>query len=175
MIEIALLENLQRENLTAIEEALAYKNMLEKLNLTQEQLSKKVSKSRSHITNMLGLLRLPQQVQNMIIDNKLTMGHARALSKLENNDKIIEMANKIVNEKLPVRETEKETNEFEKKIKIRRQKEENKDYRYVEDLLRDKLDTKVKIKDKKIEISFNNIADLNRILEIIDVKEWFNG
>ncbi|CCY28025.1 MAG: ParB/RepB/Spo0J family partition protein [Acholeplasma sp.] len=171
MIEIALLENLQRENLSAIEEAMAYKNMLEKLNLTQEQLSKKVSKSRSHITNMLGLLRLPKEVQDMIISNKLTMGHARALSKLENEEQIIEMANKIVNEKLPVRETEKETNDFEKKIKIRRQKEENKDYRYVEDLLRDKLDTKVKIKDKKIEISFNNVADLNRILEIIDVKE----
>ena len=171
MIEIALLENLQRENLSAIEEAMAYKNMLEKLNLTQEQLSKKVSKSRSHITNMLGLLRLPKEVQDMIINNKLTMGHARALSKLENEEQIIEMANKIVNEKLPVRETEKETNDFEKKIKIRRQKEENKDYRYVEDLLRDKLDTKVKIKDKKIEISFNNVADLNRILEIIDVKE----
>ena len=175
MIEIALLENLQRENLSAIEEAMAYKNMLEKLNLTQEQLSKKVSKSRSHITNMLGLLRLPKEVQDMIINNKLTMGHARALSKLENEEQIIEMANKIVNEKLPVRETEKETNDFEKKIKIRRQKEENKDYRYVEDLLRDKLDTKVKIKDKKIEISFNNVADLNRILEIIDVKEWFHG
>ena len=171
MIEIALLENLQRENLSAIEEAMAYKNMLEKLNLTQEQLSKKVSKSRSHITNMLGLLRLPKEVQDMIINNKLTMGHARALSKLENEEQIIEMANKIVNEKLPVREAEKETNDFEKKIKIRRQKEENKDYRYVEDLLRDKLDTKVKIKDKKIEISFNNVADLNRILEIIDVKE----
>ena len=171
MIEIALLENLQRENLSAIEEAMAYKNMLEKLNLTQEQLSKKVSKSRSHITNMLGLLRLPKEVQDMIINNKLTMGHARALSKLENEEQIIEMANKIVNEKLPVRETEKETNDFEKKIKIRRQKEENKDYRYVEDLLRDKLDTKVKIKDKKIEMSFNNVADLNRILEIIDVKE----
>lgn len=171
MIEIALLENLQRENLSAIEEAMAYKNMLEKLNLTQEQLSKKVSKSRSHITNMLGLLRLPKEVQDMIISNKLTMGHARALSKLENEEQIIEMANKIVNEKLPVRETEKETNDFEKKIKIRRQKEENKDYRYVEDLLRDKLDTKVKIKDKKIEISFNNVADLNRVLEIIDVKE----
>lgn len=175
MIEIALLENLQRENLSAIEEAMAYKNMLEKLNLTQEQLSKKVSKSRSHITNMLGLLRLPKEVQDMIINNKLTMGHARALSKLENEEQIIEMANKIVNEKLPVRETEKETNDFEKKIKIRRQKEGNKDYRYVEDLLRDKLDTKVKIKDKKIEISFNNVADLNRILEIIDVKEWFHG
>lgn len=175
MIEIALLENLQRENLSAIEETMAYKNMLEKLNLTQEQLSKKVSKSRSHITNMLGLLRLPKEVQDMIINNKLTMGHARALSKLENEEQIIEMANKIVNEKLPVRETEKETNDFEKKIKIRRQKEENKDYRYVEDLLRDKLDTKVKIKDKKIEISFNNVADLNRILEIIDVKEWFHG
>ena len=175
MIEIALLENLQRENLSAIEEAMAYKNMLEKLNLTQEQLSKKVSKSRSHITNMLGLLRLPKEVQDMIINNKLTMGHARALSKLENEEQIIEMANKIVNEKLPVRETEKETNDFEKKIKIRRRKEGNKDYRYVEDLLRDKLDTKVKIKDKKIEISFNNVADLNRILEIIDVKEWFHG
>ena len=124
---------------------------------------------------MLGLLRLPKEVQDMIINNKLTMGHARALSKLENEEQIIEMANKIVNEKLPVRETEKETNDFEKKIKIRRQKEENKDYRYVEDLLRDKLDTKVKIKDKKIEISFNNVADLNRILEIIDVKEWFHG
>lgn len=98
---------------------------------------------------MLGLLRLPKEVQDMIINNKLTMGHARALSKLENEEQIIEMANKIVNEKLPVRETEKETNDFEKKIKIRRQKEENKDYRYVEDLLRDKLDTKVKIKDKK--------------------------
>lgn len=171
MIEIALLENLQRENLSAIEEALAYKNMIEKLNLTQDQLAKKVSKSRSHITNMLGLLRLPTEVQQMIINNQITMGHARVLSKLEDKNQIIETANRIVNDKLPVREVEKIGEELEKKVKIRRQKEVNKDYKYVEDLLRDKLDTKVKIKDKKIEISFSNVADLNRILEIIDVKE----
>ncbi len=174
MMEIALLENLQRENLSAIEEALAYKTMLEKLNLTQEQLSKKVGKSRSHITNILGLLRLPDEVQALVNDNKLTMGHARALSKLENDEQIKQIAKKIVDEKIVVRDVEKELekDEFTKKIKIaRRAKEINKDYKYVEDLLRDKLDTKVVIKDKKIEISFTSVADLNRILEIIDVKE----
>lgn len=174
MIEIALLENLQRENLNAIEEALAYKNMLEKLNLTQDELSKKVSKSRSHITNILGLLRLPSEVQQMLMDNEITMGHARVLSKLEDDEQIIKLANEIKENKLPVHEIEEKTkdNEFTRKIKIKRvEKEEDKDYRYVEDLLRDKLDTKIKIKDKKIEISFNNIADLNRILEILNVKE----
>lgn len=172
MIEIALLENLQRENLNAIEEALAYKSMIEKLSLTQEQLSEKVSKSRSHITNILGLLRLPTEVQKLIISGELSMGHARVLSKLEDNDKIIEYANKIVNEKLPVRDIEEITHEENKKVQIKRTiKEENKDYKYVEDLLRDKLDTKVKIKDKTIEISFNNVNDLNRILEILNVRE----
>ena len=171
MIEIALLENLQRENLNAIEEALAYKNMIEKLNLTQDELSKKVSKSRSHITNMLGLLRLPEEVQEMVVNNKLTMGHARVLIKLEDKDEIINMANKIINEKMSVRGIERISPDLEKKIKTRRKVEQNQDYRYVEELLREKLDTKVVIKDKKIEISFNNVADLNRILEIIDVKE----
>jgi len=172
MIEIALLENLQRENLNAIEEALAYKSMLEKLNLTQEQLSQKVSKSRSHVTNMLGLLKLPTEVQKMIINNELSMGHARVLSKLENDEKILEFAKKIVEEKLPVRDIEELTQKEDKKIKIQRTiKEINREYKYVEDLLRDKLDTKVKVKDKKVEISFNNVNDLNRILEILNVKE----
>ena len=172
MIEIALLENLQRENLNAIEEALAYKSMIEKLNLTQDELSKKVSKSRSHVTNILGLLRLPVEVQRMISDGSITMGHARVLSKLESDDKIIEYAKKIVEDKLPVREIEEITVQDDKKVQIKRkEKVVNQEYKYVEDLLRDKLDTKVKLKDKKIEISFNNIADLNRILEILDVKE----
>lgn len=172
MIEIALLENLQRENLSAIEEALAYKNMLEKLHLTQEELSSKVSKSRSHITNMIGLLRLPSEVQRMIANSELSMGHARVLSKLEDNNKIIEYAHKIIDDRLPVRDIEQLTVEEEKKNKIKRPiKEINSDYKYVEDLLRDKLDTKVKVKDKKVEISFNNVADLNRILEILNVKE----
>ena len=172
MIEIALLENLQRENLNVIEEALAYKAMIEKLSLTQEELSNKVSKSRSHITNILGLLRLPSDIQKMLINNEITMGHARVLSKLENEDKMIEYAKKIVEEKLPVRETEEITNNEERKVKIKKHvKEENNEFKYVEDLLRDKLDTKIKVKDKKVIISFTNVADLNRILEILNVRE----
>ena len=174
MMEIALLENLQRENLSAIEEATAYRSMIDNLHLTQEELSKKVGKSRSHITNMLGLLRLPREVQDMVVKEELTMGHARVLRKLEDQNKIVEMAEKVVNEKLPVRDLERMTegNDFERKVKItRRSREENKDYKYVEDLLRDKLDTKVKIKEKKIEIHFTSVADLNRILEILNVKE----
>lgn len=172
MMEIALLENLQRENLSAIEEAIAYKSMVEKLSLTQEDLAKKVGKSRSHITNILGLLRLPKEVQQMVANNQLSMGHARVLSKLEDNQKIIEMAHEIVDKKIPVRELEKDTESTEKKVKIERHsKPINNDYKYVEDLLREKLDTKVKIKDKKIEINFTNVADLNRILEVLNVRE----
>ena len=174
MMEIGLLENLQRENLSSIEEAIAYKNMLEQLHLTQEELALKVGKSRSHITNILGLLRLPKDVQELVNDELITMGHARALSKLEDEEQIRKIANRIIDDKLIVRDVEKmtEAEEFSKKIKIaRKAKEVNKDYKYVEELLRDKLDTKVTIKDKKIEIGFTNVADLNRILEIIDVKE----
>ncbi|MBQ2947041.1 MAG: ParB/RepB/Spo0J family partition protein [Bacilli bacterium] len=172
MMEIALLENLQRENLSAIEEAVAYKSMIEKLNLTQEELSKKVGKSRSHITNILGLLRLPKEVQEMVAHNKLSMGHARVLSKLEDNEKILEMARQIVERKIPVRELEQQAEDKAKKVKIERHaKSVNNDFKYVEELLREKLDTKVKIKDKKIEIAFTNVADLNRILEVLNVRE----
>lgn len=172
MIEIALLENLQRENLNVIEEALAYKAMIEKLNLTQEELSNKVSKSRSHITNILGLLRLPTKIQEMISKNELTMGHARVLSKLESTEKMMEYAKMIVDNKLPVRQIEEITVNDEKKLKIKKhQKEGTDEYKYVEDLLRDKLDTKIKVNDKKIIISFTNVSDLNRILDILNVRE----
>lgn len=173
MMEIALLENLQRENLTAIEEAYAYKAMIEKLSLTQDELSKKVGKSRSHLTNILGLLRLPKEVQQMIAESKLSMGHSRALSKLEDEEKIKELANKIVNEKMSVRNAEELTNQetHTHEIKKTPREKSNNEYKYVEDLLREKLDAKVKIKDKKIVINFTSTADLNRILEIIDIKE----
>ena len=172
MMEIALLENLQRENLSSIEEAEAYKTMIDRLNLTQDELSNKVGKSRSYITNLLGLLRLPGEVQKMIANGEISMGHARVLSKLEDDDKIIEMAHQIVENKLPVREIEELGNKQTKKNKIERHvNTTSNEYKYVEDLLRDKLDTKVKIKDKKIEISFTNVADLNRILEVLNVKE----
>ena len=173
MMEIALLENLQRENLSAIEEAIAYKNMIEQLSLTQDELARKVGKSRSHITNILGLLRLPKEVQQMVAEDKISMGHARVLSKLESDEKIIEMAHQIIDSKLPVRELEEMTStpNVEKKVKIVRKSSSSSEYKYVEDMLRDMLDTKVKIKERKIEISFSNVADLNRILEILDVKE----
>lgn len=172
MMEIALLENLQRENLSAIEEAVAYKSMIEKLSLTQDELSKKVGKSRSHITNILGLLRLPNEVQEMVATNQISMGHARVLSKLEDDNKILEMANEIISKKIPVRELEQASETETKKVKMERHpKQANADYKYVEELLREKLDTRVKIKDKKIEITFTNVADLNRILEVLNVKE----
>lgn len=172
MMEIALLENLQRENLNCVEEAEAYKTMIERLNLTQDELSNKVGKSRSYITNILGLLRLPAEVQKMIANNEISMGHARVLSKLDDNDKIIELAHQIVDNKTTVRELEELGTTEKKKNTIERHvKPSSNEYKYVEDLLREKLDTKVKIKDKKIEITFTNIADLNRILEVLDVKE----
>ena len=172
MMEIALLENLQRENLNAIEEALAYKAMLEKFSITQDELSLKVGKSRSHVTNILGLLRLPKEVQEMVSNNSISMGHARVLSKLEDNEKIINLANEIVNNKIPVREIEKKVVEEEKRVKINHsQKTTNKEYLYAEELLREKLDTKVRIHDNKIEISFTNVADLNRILDTINLGD----
>ena len=173
MMEIALLENLQRENLNAIEEAHAYKTMLEKLNITQDQLAIKVGKSRSYVTNMLGILRLPKEVQRLVVQDKLSMGHARMLSKLEDENKIIELANKVVNEGLTVRDIEKITSseEVAKKNKIVRKEEKSNEFKYIEELLRDKLDTKIKIKDNKVEISFTSVADLNRILEVLNIKE----
>lgn len=172
MIEIALLENIQRENLNAIEEALAYRQMIERLSLTQEELARKVGKSRSHVTNMLGLLNLPAEIQELVAKEKLTMAHARVLSKLESNEQIIDMAGKIIANQLPVHDVEGlvKQEEFKRKHKFER-KIGTSEYKYVEDLLRDKLDTRVRIKDKKIEISFANVADLNRILEVLDVKD----
>lgn len=172
MMEIALLENLQRENLTSIEEAIAYKTMLDKLQLTQEELSKKVGKSRSYITNVLGLLRLPKEVQDLVTLGKISTGHARVLSKFESDEKIIEMAHQIVENKIPVRRLEEESHRQDKKNKIERHlNKKNNEYNYVEELLRDKLDTKVRIKDNKMIISFTNSADLNRILEVLNIKE----
>lgn len=171
MMEIALLENLQRANLSAIEEAFAYKSMIEKLNMTQEQLSKRVGKSRSHITNMLGLLKLPKEIQELVIKNSLSMGHARALSKISDSDKISSLAKKVVDENLSVRQLEQlsSSDNIEKNVKIKR-KPVDSSLKYVEDLLREKLDAKVKIKDKKLIISYTNVDDLNRILEIMEVK-----
>ena len=171
MREIALLENLQRENLTAIELAWAYKGIIDSLHITQDELANKIGKSRSSVTNTLGLLRLPNSVQNMILDGKLSMGHARELSKLEDNDKIVEYAKNIVNNDLSVRDVENlsKSTEVKKKNPINRVHKEN-EYDYVERKLKEVFGTKVKVDNKKIEISFGNNNDLDRILDIMNIK-----
>ncbi len=174
MMEIALLENLQRENLNAIEEANAYKKLLETLQLTQEQLSNRLGKSRSHITNMIGLLNLPEEVQKLLSSKEISAGHARIISKLENEEQQISLAQKVVDEGLSVRQLEDITHSNEKFLRVheikRKPKETNSEYMYLQEELCEKLGTKVKIKTNKIEISFVNGNDLNRLLEIMNLE-----
>ena len=172
MMEIALLENLQREDLTAIEEAKAYKKLQETLSLTQEELSKRLGKSRSHITNILGLLNLPESIQNDIIEKKITMGHARVLSKLEDISQQQNLEKKIIEEGISVRELERLTQE-PKIVKTNPQKSRIKtenEYTYIQNIISEKLGTKVIIKKNKIEISFVNGNDLNRLLECMNIE-----
>ena len=172
MMEIAVLENLQREDLNAIEEAMAYNNLMEHQNLTQEALAKKVGKSRSYVTNMLGLLTLPPEVKQLVKQGKISTSHARTLSKIDDREKVIDLANKIVNENLNVRQLEEETKteELPKKVKQNRSTQNN-EYKHLEQDLENYLGTKVKIKNKKLEINFENNNDLNRILEIINYNK----
>lgn len=172
MMQIALLENLQRENLTSIEEAKAYKSIIESMNITQDELAKKVGKSRSHVTNILGLLKLPASVQDMVLYNKLSMGHARVLSKLDDPKIVEDLAQRVITEDLSVRKLESLVyDNEEKEVKIK--KSSNNEYKYMENFLKEKLGTNVKINNNKISIKFSNVQDLNRILEImnIDINE----
>lgn len=172
MMQIALLENLQRENLTAIEEASAYKEIIDALQITQDDLAKKIGKSRSHITNMLGLLKLPRGVQTLILESKLSMGHARVLSKLEDDEEIKNLANMVISDNLSVRELENKVNSsYKRNIEVnRRVKTSKSEYKYIEEALEEKLGTKVKVLNNKITVNYASSNDLNRILEILDVK-----
>lgn len=175
MREISLLENIQRENLTAIELAWAYKGIIDNLDIRQEDLAQKIGKSRSHVTNTLGLLNLPKSVQEMILNGDISMGHARVLSKMDDDDEVIKLADRIVNENISVHELEdiSKKDDIKKRMPInKRINNNNYNYSQVEDGLRDLLGTNVKINDKKISIYFENVNDLNRILEIMnfDIK-----
>ena len=172
MMQIALLENLQRENLTSIEEAKAYKSIIESMNITQDELAKKVGKSRSHVTNILGLLKLPASVQDMVLYNKLSMGHARVLSKLDDPKTIEDLAQRVITEDLSVRKLESLVYDNEEK-EVKTKKSSNNEYKYMENFLKEKLGTNVKINNNNISIKFSNVQDLNRILEImnIDINE----
>lgn len=173
MMEIALLENLQRENLNAIEEATAYKKLLETLGLTQEELSNRLGKSRSHITNMLGLLTLPGEVQKALGNKEISMGHARIISKLENKDQQINLARKVATDELSVRQLEELTKSNERFIRthgINKKQKSPSEYEYLQEELCEKLGTKVRITNNKIEINFVNGNDLNRLLEIMNLE-----
>ena len=170
MMEIALIENIQRENLNPIEEAESYANIIKLRGMTQEEFANKFGKSRSYVTNILGLLKLPTKVKNLVSQKDLSMGHARVLSKIDDETKVLELADKIIKENLSVRDIEKlvSTQDLPKKVNINRVN----DYHYTiyENVLRDKIGTKVKIGKNKIEIPFDSMKDLERILEIINIK-----
>ena len=173
MMEIALLENIQREDLNPIDEASAYQKIIELGHMTQEEFAKKFGKSRSHVTNMLGLLSLPATVKELVEKKEISMGHARALSKIESAEKIKELADKVVKENMSVRELEQEIQESNLPKKQQQDRfRESKSIRTTiyERLMREKVGTKVKINQKKIEIPYDSEKDLERILEILGIR-----
>lgn len=172
MMEIALLENIQREDLNAIEEAQAYRTMMERLNLTQDELAKRIGKSRPHVANMMRLLKLPEELQTLVLNGELTMGHVRALLALDEAD-ALRIGRRAKEEKLTVREVENIVKglELQKKRKEKVKPEKNPQYTYVEGLLRRKFRTKVKVENQAITLKFSSDDDLNRILELLDVLE----
>lgn len=173
MMEIALLENIQREDLNPIDEAAAYQKIIELSNLTQEEFAKKFGKSRSHVTNMLGLLVLPEEVKDLVRNHNISMGHARSLSKISDKKSIEDLADRIVKEDLSVRDLEGIISESE--LPKRQKQERVKETKTIrntiyERLMREKVGTKVKINKKKIEIPYDSDKDLERILEILGIR-----
>lgn len=172
MMEIALIENIQREDLNPIEEAEALAKIIETSQITQEEASKKFGKSRSYITNILGLLSLPEKTKKYVREGKITMGHARVLSKLSDEEQINSLADLIIEEGLSVRETENLTrnSDMPKKNKIKREPVYNARHTIYESIMRERIGTKVKIGTKKIEIPYDSDNDLDRILDILGIS-----
>lgn len=172
MMEIALIENIQREDLNPIEEAEAFSKIISSYNLTQEEAATKFGKSRSYITNLLGLMNLPEQVKEYVKTKKISMGHARVLSKLSDQTQIIDLANQIIEDGLSVRDIERITNnpEIPRKNKSIRETSNTREHVILENIMREKIGSKVRINNKKIEIPYDTEADLNRILEILGIS-----
>jgi ParB family chromosome partitioning protein len=175
MMELAVLENLQREDLTPIEEAAAYQLLMEKLSLTQEQLAKRLGKSRPHIANLVRLLTLPPKIQQLISDGKISMGHGRALLGLRKKEKLPLIAEKTVKEGLNVRQLEQLIQQLNENVPRETKKpkpEKNVFIKERESFLRERFGTTVNIKESKdkgkIEIEFFSKDDLERILELLN-------
>ena len=164
--EISLAENLQREDLTPMEEAFAYDLMINELKITQNELASKVGKSRSYITNTIGLLRLPEEVQEMINKKNISMGHARTLSKLKDEATIIEYANKILNENLSVRAIEELTEDENKKTEIKKANLTN-NYKEERNLLNKYYNSKVQIKNDRVILKVEDEEELKNLVELL--------
>jgi len=177
MMELAILENLQREDLTPIEEAEAYHSLIEKLNFTQEELANRLGKSRPYITNHLRLLQLPEEVITLVNSGELSMGHGRTLLGLKNKRRIPEVAEKVIKHGLNVRQLEALIKQLNDEVSRETEKPGKKDIfvQATETQLREYFGTNVQIKKSKnkgkIEIEFYSEDDLGRILEILQLEE----
>lgn len=174
IVEIRLIENIQRENLNPIEEAMAFKKLLEEFELKQDEVADRVSKSRTAVTNSMRLLKLDDKVQQMIIDEMISTGHARALLAIDDKKLQYELANRIFDEKLSVRETEKLVKEIKnpKKPKEKKTVENEFVYKDLENRMKEVMGTKVSIASKsngkgKIEIEYYSEKELERMFEMI--------
>lgn len=175
MMELAVLENLQREDLTAIEEAIAYQTLLDKLDITQEELAKRLGRSRPHITNHIRLLTLPESIQDLINEGKISMGHGRALLGVKKKELLPKLVKKIIDEDINVRQLEKYIQQLNQDVPRETNKQTVKKDIFIEEqenVLRNRFGTTVTIKQRKkkgkIEIEFFSTDDLNRILDLLD-------
>ncbi|MEF9967306.1 MAG: ParB/RepB/Spo0J family partition protein [Longicatena sp.] len=176
MMEISILENVQREDLNPLEEASAYQHLAERLEYTQEVLAQRVGKSRTYVTNIMRLLKLPQPIQQMVTEKKLSIGHVRPLVTIEDEDLAIEIAEKACKEGLSVRSVEALTKELaennnNKKTKVKPLKKKDPNLVYVENLMELKLQTYVTLEKNEIRIKYTSDSDLNRILELLGCIE----
>ncbi len=174
MMEISLLENIQRDDLDIIEEANAYQQLMTNLNYTQDQLAKRLGKSRVYVTNTLRLLRLPTEVQTKIQDGSLTMGQARPLITVDDQEDCKKLAEKIIKEGLTARECEKLVKDYKAKGLPpvgKKKAEQDAHLQAVQKNIEDKLATKVKVTTSSINISYGDVDDLNRILEILGLLD----
>ena len=174
MLEMALIENIQRENLNSLEIAISYKKLIDELKINQENLAKRVGKDRSTINNYLRLLKLPPTIQKGIIENKIQMGHARSLITIETSEMQLEVYKKMLENKLSVRNVENLVRKLSKtKSYIKKISTKNKDIEKLEAKLSSFLGTKIKISGNptkgKIIVPYKNTNDLNRILELLDI------
>ena len=176
IVEISLIENIQREDLNPIEEAQAYKRLLTEFNLKQDEVADRVSKSRTAVTNSMRLLKLTDEVQQMVIDDMISTGHARALISIENPEQQYTIAQQIFDEKLSVRDVEKLVKNLNKPTKIKKAMATDKSleavYLDIEDNLKQKLSTKVTITSKgngagKLEIEFYSHEDLEKLMDLL--------